>query len=129
MCVAINTLYDLCVKWQLVIMFFPCKSLTQFECVVELTKYNILMRTLEEIQVRHAQILERGQVETSLLGKHQGRAHKLAIEPGSPYIFYTCGEDGLVQHVSCRSLLVLIVNSAVTLITACMYLWTNLKCD
>jgi WD repeat-containing protein 42A len=24
----------------------------------------------------------------------------LAVEPGSPYIFYSCGEDGLVQHVS-----------------------------
>nr|XP_048336419.1 DDB1- and CUL4-associated factor 8 isoform X5 [Ziziphus jujuba var. spinosa] len=54
-------------------------------------------------QVRHAQILERGQVKTSLLGKHQGRAHKLAIEPGSPHIFYTCGEDGMVQHFDLRS--------------------------
>ncbi|MBA0751057.1 hypothetical protein Gogos_002425, partial [Gossypium gossypioides] len=53
-------------------------------------------------QVRHAQILERG-VETKLLAKHQGRAHKVAIEPGSPYIFYTCGEDGLVQHIDLRT--------------------------
>lgn len=50
--------------------------------------------------MRHAQVLNGGRVETSLLGSHQGRAHKLAIEPGSPYIFYTCGEDGLVQRVS-----------------------------
>ncbi|CAK8574212.1 unnamed protein product [Lathyrus sativus] len=54
-------------------------------------------------QVRHAQILEQGQVETKLLAKHQGRAHKLAIEPGSPHIFYTCGEDGLVQHFDLRT--------------------------
>ncbi|KAK9286708.1 hypothetical protein L1049_015111 [Liquidambar formosana] len=54
-------------------------------------------------QVRHAQIPERGRVETSLLAKHQGRAHKLAIEPGSPHIFYTCGEDGLVQHFDLRT--------------------------
>ncbi|XP_050233922.1 uncharacterized protein LOC126682320 isoform X2 [Mercurialis annua] len=54
-------------------------------------------------QVRHAQILERGAVETTLLGKHQGRAHKLAVEPGSPHIFYTCGEDGLVQHFDLRT--------------------------
>ncbi|XP_010646524.1 uncharacterized protein LOC100251996 isoform X2 [Vitis vinifera] len=54
-------------------------------------------------QVRRAQILESGRVETTLLAKHQGRAHKLAIEPGSPYIFYTCGEDGLVQHIDLRS--------------------------
>ncbi|XP_044509540.1 DDB1- and CUL4-associated factor 8-like isoform X2 [Mangifera indica] len=54
-------------------------------------------------QVRHAQILEGGGVETTLLAKHQGRAHKLAIEPGSPYIFYTCGEDGSVQHIDLRT--------------------------
>ncbi|KAF2322674.1 hypothetical protein GH714_028269 [Hevea brasiliensis] len=54
-------------------------------------------------QVRHAQILERGAVETALLAKHQGQAHKLAIEPGSPHIFYTCGEDGLVQHFDLRT--------------------------
>ncbi|GER42366.1 WD-repeat protein, partial [Striga asiatica] len=48
-------------------------------------------------QVRHAQIRECGAV-TNLLTQHQGRAHKLAIEPGSPHIFYSCGEDGLVQH-------------------------------
>lgn len=54
-------------------------------------------------QVRHAQIVEGGHVETSLLGRHQGRAHKLAIEPGSPHIFYTCGEDGLVQHFDLRT--------------------------
>ncbi|KAM7265049.1 hypothetical protein ACFE04_002732 [Oxalis oulophora] len=54
-------------------------------------------------QVRHAQILERGQVQTRLLGKHHARVHKLAIEPGSPYIFYTCGEDGMVQHFDLRT--------------------------
>ncbi|KEH44401.1 transducin/WD-like repeat-protein [Medicago truncatula] len=54
-------------------------------------------------QARHAQLLEDGHVETKLLGKHQGRAHKLAIEPGSPHIFYTCGEDGLVQHFDLRT--------------------------
>ncbi|XP_022748504.1 DDB1- and CUL4-associated factor 8-like isoform X2 [Durio zibethinus] len=53
-------------------------------------------------QVRHAQISERG-VKTRLLATHQGRAHKLAIEPGSPHVFYTCGEDGLVQHIDLRT--------------------------
>ncbi|KAK8481714.1 hypothetical protein V6N11_055821 [Hibiscus sabdariffa] len=53
-------------------------------------------------EVRHAQILERS-VETRLLTKHQGWAHKLAIEPGSPHILYTCGEDGLVQHIDLRT--------------------------
>ncbi|KAL7603786.1 hypothetical protein Lser_V15G17097 [Lactuca serriola] len=54
-------------------------------------------------QVRHAMIPEHGEIEPKLLGKHQGRAHKLANEPGSPHIFYTCGEDGLVQHFDLRS--------------------------
>ncbi|XP_055815493.1 uncharacterized protein LOC129885290 isoform X2 [Solanum dulcamara] len=54
-------------------------------------------------QVRQAQILEHGKVETKLLAKHQGRAHKLAIEPASPHIVYTCGEDGLVQHIDLRT--------------------------
>ncbi|PPD71207.1 hypothetical protein GOBAR_DD31918 [Gossypium barbadense] len=31
------------------------------------------------------------------------QAYKLAIEPGSPHIFYTCGEDGLVQHIDLRT--------------------------
>ncbi|KAB2091845.1 hypothetical protein ES319_A03G222600v1 [Gossypium barbadense] len=53
-------------------------------------------------EVRHAQILERG-VETRVLAQHQGQAYKLAIEPGSPHIFYTCGEDGLVQHIDLRT--------------------------
>ncbi|KAK4401356.1 DDB1- and CUL4-associated factor 8 [Sesamum angolense] len=53
-------------------------------------------------QVRHAEILDSG-VVTKLLAKHHGRVHKLAVEPGSPHIFYTCGEDGLVQHIDLRS--------------------------
>lgn len=51
--------------------------------------------------MRHVQILERGKVVTKMLAQHEGRVHKMAIEPGSPHIFYSCGEDGLVQHVSC----------------------------
>jgi hypothetical protein len=51
-------------------------------------------------QVRLAKIQDGGDVATTLLGEHAGRAHNLVIEPGSPYIFYSCGEDGLVQYVS-----------------------------
>uniref|UniRef100_A0A7N0UWD7 Uncharacterized protein n=1 Tax=Kalanchoe fedtschenkoi TaxID=63787 RepID=A0A7N0UWD7_KALFE len=54
-------------------------------------------------QVRHARVLERGEVETILLSRHEGRTHALAIEPGSPNIFYTCGDDGLVQHFDLRA--------------------------
>ncbi|CAK7329441.1 unnamed protein product [Dovyalis caffra] len=46
----------------------------------------------------------RGRVNTILLGNHEeSRVHKLAIEPGSPHIFYSCGEDGVVQHFDLRS--------------------------
>ncbi|CAL1372883.1 unnamed protein product [Linum trigynum] len=54
-------------------------------------------------EVRHAQIHEDGEVEIEMLAKHQGRAHKLAVEPGSPHGFYSCGEDGLVQHIDLRT--------------------------
>ncbi|KAG5390305.1 hypothetical protein IGI04_031846 [Brassica rapa subsp. trilocularis] len=32
-----------------------------------------------------------------------GQVHKLAIEPGSPFSFYTCGEDGVVKHFDLRT--------------------------
>ncbi|WRX34264.1 WD40 repeat - like 10, partial [Theobroma cacao] len=50
-------------------------------------------------QVRLGEILENGQVRTRKLGEHQGRVHNLAVDPGSPHIFYSSGEDGLVQHI------------------------------
>ncbi|ONK55925.1 uncharacterized protein A4U43_C10F2360 [Asparagus officinalis] len=54
-------------------------------------------------EVRHAQVLEGGQVNTQVLSQHEGRAHKIAVEPGSPHTFYTCGEDGLLQHFDLRT--------------------------
>ncbi|XP_031123351.1 DDB1- and CUL4-associated factor 8 [Ipomoea triloba] len=54
-------------------------------------------------QVRLGQVLENGEVDTKRLGKHQGRVHSLAVEPGSPYIFYSCGEDGFVKHYDLRN--------------------------
>ncbi|ESR37906.1 transducin/WD40 repeat-like superfamily protein [Citrus sinensis] len=54
-------------------------------------------------QVRLGQIFEDGRMDTKRLGKHQGRVYKLAVEPGSPYIIYSCGEDGFVQHFDLRS--------------------------
>ncbi|XP_061977515.1 uncharacterized protein LOC133698562 isoform X4 [Populus nigra] len=55
-------------------------------------------------EIRQAQILEGGEVKTILLGKHEeSQVHKLAIEPGSPHIFYSCGEDGVVQHFDLRT--------------------------
>ncbi|WOL09724.1 DDB1- and CUL4-associated factor 8 isoform X2 [Canna indica] len=54
-------------------------------------------------EVRQAQILQGGNVATTLLTKHGGRAHKLGVEPGCPHIFYSCGEDGLVHHIDLRT--------------------------
>jgi hypothetical protein len=54
-------------------------------------------------QVRVGQLKEAGEVTTKQIGEHDDCVHSLAIEPGSPYIFYNCGEDGLVQHVSLRT--------------------------
>ncbi|XP_024539173.1 DDB1- and CUL4-associated factor 8-like protein 2 [Selaginella moellendorffii] len=53
-------------------------------------------------QVRHALISEDGRVETKKLAKHRGPAHKLAVEPGSPRTFFSCGEDGIVLHFDLR---------------------------
>lgn len=54
-------------------------------------------------QVRLGEILENGEARTKKLGRHQGRVHNLAVEPGSPYNLYSCGEDGFVQHFDLRS--------------------------
>ena len=52
------------------------------------------------LQVRLGQVLDDGRVVAKMLGEHQGSVHELAVESGSPHILYSCGEDGLVQHVS-----------------------------
>ncbi|XP_047160574.1 protein ALTERED SEED GERMINATION 2 [Vigna umbellata] len=54
-------------------------------------------------QVRLGLFREDGGVETTLLGKHHGCVYKLAVEPGSPHIFYSSGEDGFIQHFDLRS--------------------------
>ncbi|RAL37454.1 hypothetical protein DM860_000148 [Cuscuta australis] len=54
-------------------------------------------------QVRIGHVLENGDVNTEMLGEHILRVHSLAVEPGSPHILYSCGEDGSVQHYDLRS--------------------------
>lgn len=54
-------------------------------------------------EVRLAEVRQSGEVSTSMLAQHDGRAHKLAIEPGSSRVFYSCGEDGLVQRFDLRT--------------------------
>ncbi|GMI87219.1 hypothetical protein like AT4G35140 [Hibiscus trionum] len=52
-------------------------------------------------QVRHALIMEGG-VQTRMIANHMQGAFDLAVEPGSPNIFYSCGADGLVNHFDLR---------------------------
>ncbi|KAL2332066.1 hypothetical protein Fmac_019647 [Flemingia macrophylla] len=54
-------------------------------------------------QVRLGLIRVDGRVDSTVLGKHHGCVYKLAVEPGSPHIFYSSGEDGFIQHFDLRS--------------------------
>ncbi|PIN01405.1 WD40 repeat protein [Handroanthus impetiginosus] len=71
--------------------------------IMPFTDDRIIVTSSADCQVRLSQVLENGRVETKKLSKHQGRVHRLAVEPGSPYVFYSCGEDGFVQHYDLRS--------------------------
>ncbi|XP_077216989.1 transducin/WD40 repeat-like superfamily protein [Tasmannia lanceolata] len=71
--------------------------------IMPFTDDRIIVTSAADGQVRLGQVLENGQVDTKRLAEHHGRVHKLAIEPGSPHIFYSCGEDGAVQHFDLRS--------------------------
>ncbi|MFS8021798.1 putative transcription factor WD40-like family [Helianthus anomalus] len=51
-------------------------------------------------QVRLGQVADNGNLQTIELGKHNAHVHRLAVEPGSPHMFYSCGEDGFIQRVS-----------------------------
>jgi len=46
---------------------------------------------------------EVGHFDTRRIGKQRDHAHKLAIEPGSPHIFFSYGEDGVVYHFDLRT--------------------------
>ncbi|XP_050214470.1 protein ALTERED SEED GERMINATION 2 [Mercurialis annua] len=70
--------------------------------IMPLTDDRTIVTSSADGQVRVGQVLEDGRVDTKKLGKHQGRVYKLAVEPGSPHIFYSCGEDGFVQHFDLR---------------------------
>jgi hypothetical protein len=50
-------------------------------------------------EVRLGQLKEYGDVTSRQIGAHDDIVRKLALEPGSPHIFYRCGEDSLVQLV------------------------------
>lgn len=71
--------------------------------IVPNTEDRTIVTCAADGEVRCAQIHEGGSVETEILTKHRGRARKFAIEPESPHILYSCGEDGVVQHIDMRT--------------------------
>ncbi|XP_057863471.1 uncharacterized protein LOC131071585 isoform X2 [Cryptomeria japonica] len=71
--------------------------------IMPFTDDHTLVSCAADGQVRFSEVKEDGCVDTRKIGKHRGRAHKLAIEPGSPHIFFSCGEDGVVQHFDLRA--------------------------
>ncbi|XP_051143357.1 protein ALTERED SEED GERMINATION 2-like [Andrographis paniculata] len=71
--------------------------------IMPYTDDRIIVTASADSQVRLGQLLENGSVETKKLSEHQGQSHSLAVERGNPHIFYSCGEDGLVQHYDLRS--------------------------
>ncbi|KAH7677817.1 WD40 repeat protein [Dioscorea alata] len=53
--------------------------------------------------VKLHEIADDSLVTTRVLGRHVGSVPQLAIEPGSPHIFYSCGEDGFVKRFDLRT--------------------------
>ncbi|ONK79878.1 uncharacterized protein A4U43_C01F11300 [Asparagus officinalis] len=84
--------------------FHSCHSNNIFQArFMPDTNDRTLVTCAADGEVRLAQIREAGHVATKMLAQHEGQAHKLAIEPGNPHIFYSCGEDGLVQRFDLRT--------------------------
>ena len=54
------------------------------------------------VQVRLHLLSESAGVSTSRIGKHNLRAHKLALDPEQPQCFYSSGEDAFVRHYDIR---------------------------
>uniref|UniRef100_A0ACD5WZA3 Uncharacterized protein n=1 Tax=Avena sativa TaxID=4498 RepID=A0ACD5WZA3_AVESA len=71
--------------------------------VMPFTEDRTIVTGAADGQVRVGQLKQGGEVTTRQIGEHGDRVHKVALEPGSPHILYSCGEDGLVQHFDLRS--------------------------
>lgn len=71
--------------------------------IMPFTEDRKIVTSAADGQVRLGEVLENGCVETKRIGTHRGRVHNLAVEPGSPHTFYSCAEDGFVQHFDLRS--------------------------
>eukprot|EP00850_Spirogloea_muscicola_P003073 SM000012S25335 [mRNA] locus=s12:455999:459391:+ [translate_table: standard] len=63
---------------------------------------SLTARRLMRMQVRCAVLSDKGGAETRRLARHRGRAHKLALDPGSASTFFSTGEDGVIRHFDLR---------------------------
>ncbi|XP_051230786.1 uncharacterized protein [Lolium perenne] len=71
--------------------------------VMPFTDDSTIVTVAGDDQVRVGELKQGGEVTTRQIAEHDDRVKKVALEPGSPHILYTCGEDGLVQHFDLRS--------------------------
>jgi len=64
---------------------------------------SVLVTAARDGQVRYLVVSSTGSVITSKrVAYHSDSAHKLAVEPDSPHVFLSCGEDGRVLEVDLR---------------------------
>ena len=54
------------------------------------------------MQVRLHLLSTSGRVTSKKIGQHEGRAHKLAVDPSQIHCFYSSGEDAVVRHYDVR---------------------------
>jgi WD repeat-containing protein 42A len=74
----------------------------------------VLVTCAADGQVRISEIKDGGEVHTRGLVQHRGRAHKLAVDPNSPHMVLSTGEDGYVQQMDIRE-----SNGSVELVRVC----------
>ena len=68
------------------------------------TNDSIMVTCARDGQVRSGTLSSIGSCNTTKrLVQHKDGAHKLSIEPGSPYILLSCGEDGQVMEIDLRT--------------------------
>lgn len=53
-------------------------------------------------QVRLHEVVSDKVISSSRLFQHDGAAHKLSIAPNDPFVFVSCGEDGVVAQIDVR---------------------------
>ena len=63
----------------------------------------VLVSCAADGQVRVSELKDDGEVCSRALVQHSGRAHKLAIDPNSPHLVLSTGEDGYVHMLDIRA--------------------------